>query len=130
MGILMGSFSIWHWLILLIIFSPIILGGLILGFQKKVLIKHAPSGLIKNGYVGWSWTYFFFGWLVPIFRGEIGVGVLHLVLTFFTCGIFQIVMSFLYNKQFMTRMLTNGWVLADTEEKNNFAKLKLRMVSV
>ena len=121
----MGSFSIWHWLIVLLIFSPVILGLAIMGPQKSVLIKHSASGLTKKGYFGYSWTYLLFGWLVPVIRGEIGVGVLHLVLTAFTFGIFQIVMPYLYNKQHMTRLLTSGWQLNDTPEINRTAQLKL-----
>ena len=121
----MGSFSIWHWLIILIIFSPIIIGLATMGLQKTVLVKHQQSGLVKKGYFGYSWTYLLFGWLVPVFRGEIGIGVLHLVLTAFTFGIFQIVMPYLYNKQYMTRLLTSGWQLSDEEPAMAAARLKL-----
>lgn len=121
----MGSFSIWHWVIVLIIFSPIIIGLAVMGLQKSVLVKHQQSGLVKKGYFGYSWTYLVFGWLVPIFRGEVGIGVLHLLLTAFTFGIFQIVMPFLYNKQYMTRLLTSGWQLSDEESAMAAARLKL-----
>lgn len=123
----MGSFSIWHWLIVLILFCflPIIVGLAVMGSQKSVLIKHQQSGLVKKGYVGYCWTYFFFGWLVPTFRGEIGIGILHLILTTFTFGFFQIVMPFLYNKQFMTRQLIAGWQLSDDESLMAVARLKL-----
>lgn len=121
----MGSFSIWHWLVVLIVFSPVILGFAIMGPQRKVLLKHQQSGLVKSGYMGYCWTYLLFGWLVPIIRGEIGVGVLHLILTVVTFGLFQLIMTYLYNKQYMTRMLTNGWQLNDSEEVNQMARLKL-----
>ena len=78
---------------------------------------------------GFCWPYFFFGWLVPVFRGEIGVGVLHLILTLVSFGIFQAVMPFLYNKQFMTRLLTAGWILADKDELNQQARLKLNIAA-
>ncbi len=96
-----------------------------MSWQKSVLIKHQPSGLVKSGYLGYCWTYLLFGWLVPVFRGEIGIGVLHLVLTFVTFGIFQIVMPYLYNKQYMTRLLTSGWQLSDEESIMSVARLKL-----
>ena len=121
----MGSFSIWHWIVVILLFSPFFIGVLLMGLQKRVLIKHTQSGLVKSGYVGFCWTYWFFGWLVPVIRGEIGIGVLHLILTICTFGLFQIIMAFLYNKQFMTRHLTSGWVLGDTEELNILAKTKL-----
>jgi hypothetical protein len=122
----MGSFSIWHWMIFLIIFAPWIVGIAVMGWQRKVLVKHEQSGLQKNGYVGYCLTYYFFGWLVPIIRGEIGIGVLHLVLTVVSLGAFQfLVMPFLYNKQYMTRLLTNGWQLNGDDESNAYAKRKL-----
>ena len=37
----------------------------------EILIKHKESGLINIGYYGFSRTYLlFFGWFVPLFRGE------------------------------------------------------------
>ncbi len=121
----MGSFSIWHWVIVLIIFSPIIFGIALMGLQKRVLIKHKLSNIVKNGYVGYCWTYLIFGWIVSIFRGEIGIGALHFLLTLISFGLFQIIMPFLYNKQFMIRNLTNGYELNDEESVNLIAKQKL-----
>ena len=123
----MGSFSIWHWIIVLIIFAPIILGLALMGLQKRVLIKHTQSGIVKSGYVGFCWTYLLFGWIVPVFRGEIGIGALHLLLTLITFGLFQIIMPFLYNKQFMVRHLTNGYELSDEESVNLMAKQRLNI---
>ena len=121
----MGSFSILHWLIVIILFAPIVLGFLIMGLQKRVLIKHTQAGIVKNGYVGYCWTYLILGWIVPVFRGEIGIGVLHLVLTLVSFGLFQIIMPFLYNKQFMVRHLTTGYELSDEESLNLMAKKRL-----
>jgi hypothetical protein len=112
---------------LAIILTPFVFGFTLIGLQKRILIQHPSSGIIKNGYIGWSWTYLIFGWFVPVYRGEISIGIFHLVLTFFTFGFFQIIMSFLYNKQFMTRMLTQGWVLADSYENNTLAMQKLNI---
>jgi hypothetical protein len=36
-------------------------------------------------------------------------------------------MPFLYNKHYSTRLLTDGWELADTEENNDLAKIKIGM---
>ena len=124
----MSSFSLTHWILLLIIISPfvaIVLGISIMGLQKRVLIKHTQSSIVKSGYIGYCWTYLFFGWIVPIFRGEIGISALHLLFTLVTVGLFQFVMSFLYNKQFMIRQLTNGYELSDEESVNLMAKKRL-----
>jgi len=80
-----------------------------------------------KGYVGFSWTYLFFGCLVPVFRGELGIGALHLLFSVFTAGIWQLVVCFLYNKQYMMRMFEKGYVLADSETANLMARAKLGM---
>ena len=95
------------------------------GGQKKVKIRHEESGVEKNCFIGYAWTYFFFGFFVPIFRGEISIGVFHLIFSLLTFGVFQIIMPFLYNKHYSTRLLTDGWKLADTEENNDLAKTKI-----
>ena len=93
-----------------------------------VTIRHSQSGLTRKGYFGFSWTYLFFGWFVPIFRGELGIAALHLLFTIVTFGWWQLIVCFLYNKQYMTRMLTNGWVLADSPDRNAEAAMRLGVV--
>jgi hypothetical protein len=110
----------------LVFLAPFLLGTFILGWQKKVELKHDKIGTRKYAYVGFSWTYFLFGWLVPIFRGEVGIGLIHLLFTIITFGIFQLIMPFLYNKQYSNRLLEGAWSPNDTEEKN---KLLRYMVS-
>ena len=112
-------------IIALIVFFPLILGLIFMGVQKKINLKHTNSSLNKPGFVGYCWTYFFFSFFVPIFRGEILIGVLHLIFSVVTFGIFQLVIPFLYNKQFTSRMLTSGWELSDTEENMQLARLRL-----
>ena len=82
---------------------------------------------MKTGLYGFSWTYLFFGWLVPVFRGELGVGALHLLFSVVTFGLWQFIACFIYNKQYMTRMITNGWELAGSEEENLKARAALDM---
>lgn len=82
----------------------------------KVIIQDPNSGLTKDGYYGFSWTYLFFGWFVPLIRGELGTAALHLLFTIFTFGLWQFIVCFLYNKQYMTRMLEKGYILKDSEE--------------
>ncbi|WP_221792728.1 hypothetical protein [Aquisediminimonas sediminicola] len=121
----MGGFSIWHFLILLIMFSPLLL--LIFYRQKRVVVRHAQSGLTKNGFYGFSPTYLCFGWFVPLFRGEIGIAALHLLFSIVTFGLWQIIAAFIYNRQYTARLLTNGWVLADTPENEAAARFALNI---
>jgi len=97
---------------------------------KKVNMISPASGMMKQGFYGYSWTYLFFGFFVPLFRGELGVAALHLLFSMFTFGIWQIIVSFLYNKQYMTRMLEKGYVLKDEESIMNDARMKLGIVKV
>ncbi|ACT47297.1 hypothetical protein [Methylotenera mobilis] len=96
----------------------------------KVIIQHPVNGLTRNGYFGYSWTYLFFGWLVPLFRGELGVAALHMLFTLFTFGLWQLIVSFLYNKQYMTRMLEKGYVLKDSEQVMAEARASLNIAQV
>lgn len=123
----MDGISILLWVIGLIILSPIILGLMLMGFQKKVRLIHATAGIVKNGYVGYSWSYLIFGWFVPVYRGEIGIGVLHLVIALISVGLSQLIFPFIYNRQFMNRMLTSGWLLDPTDPNYEFAKVKLNV---
>ena len=119
------SLSVLQLIIVLLFFSPLILGLIFMGPQKGVNLKHSNSGVNKSGYTGYCWTYFFFGFFVPIFRGEILIGVLHIIFSIVTLGLFQLIIPFLYNKQYTTRLLTNGWELNDTEANNQRARLKI-----
>ena len=115
--------------ILAILLSPLILGSIFLGWQQEIKVKHKESGVEGSCFVGYSWTYFFFGFFVPIFRGEISTGIFHFIFSIVTFGLFQLVMPFLYNKQYSIRLLKNSWVLEDSEEKNSLARLKIGISS-
>ncbi|MDF7673599.1 hypothetical protein PT277_01235 [Acetobacteraceae bacterium ESL0709] len=96
---------------------------------QAVLIRNRVSGIVREGYVGFSWTYLFFGFLVPLFRGEIAIAVFHAILTFLTGGFWQIFYAFFYNRHYMTRMLSQeGYDLADTPERNQMAAWKLNIM--
>ena len=63
-------------------------------------------------------------------RGELGVAALHLLFTIVTFGLWQLIVSFLYNEQYMTRLLEKGYVLKDTEERMSAARMKLGIAQV
>ena len=112
--------TFWIWVLLAIVFAPVIVGVLLIGLQKKIRIIHESSGIAKDGYIGFSWTYLLFGWFVPVFRGEVGVGLIHLAITFVSFGLSQLIFPFLYNRQYMNRMLTSGWVLDSADPITNW----------
>ena len=97
---------------------------------KKVVLIHPQTGLLKSGFYGFSWTFLFFGWFVPLFRGELLIALMHFAITVITFGIWQIIFAFLYNKQYTSRLLEKGYILNDTEEVNEEARQKLGIVKV
>ncbi|MBX9992449.1 MAG: hypothetical protein K2Y36_17985 [Phreatobacter oligotrophus] len=90
-----------------------------------VMMRHPQTGLVKKGLVGFSWTTLFFGGFPALFRGDIVIGLVTMVLSFFTLGISNIIWAFLYNKQYTTRLVEGGYVFADGEALNALARSKL-----
>ena len=97
---------------------------------KRVALLHPQTGLMKSGFYGFSWTFLFFGWFVPLFRGELLLALMHFVITILTAFLWQIIFAFLYNKQYTTRLLEKGYVLNDTEEVNEEARQKLGILKI
>ncbi len=92
---------------------------------QVVMMKNDKTGLVKKGFVGFSWTYLFFGFWVPLFRSELPVAALHLLFTMFTLGLWQIIVSFLYNKQYTSRLIEQGYRFADSDALNRLAAQKI-----
>ena len=97
---------------------------------KRVALIHPQTGLLKSGFYGFSWTFLFFGWFVPLFRGELMIALLHFTITVITIGLWQIIFAFLYNKQYTTRLLEKGYVLNDSAEVNEEARQKLGITRI
>lgn len=95
---------------------------------KRVMLRHPVTGVVKAGAYGFSWTYLFFGFLVPMYRGELVVAALHLLFTIASAGISQLVFPFVYNRQYMQRMLEAGYVLHDDERVMAAAREALGML--
>ncbi|WP_231626483.1 HrgC protein [Helicobacter pylori] len=76
-------------------------------------INLKKDNLIKKGFVGFSWTTLFFNFFVPIIRGDVKGAVIMLIAASFTFGLFNIVLAFIYNKQYTTRLLESGYEPAD-----------------
>jgi ABC-type dipeptide/oligopeptide/nickel transport system permease component len=117
----------WLYLFFLIIVAPILVLICNVDWQKPIRLRHEKSGVVIVGYLGFSWMYLFFGGFVPIIRGELLLGLLHLILASLTFGIFQVITSFMYNRQHMLRQLTNGYVFYDEDQVVFYAREQLGM---
>jgi hypothetical protein len=97
---------------------------------KSVQMKHKQTGIIKNGYYGFSWTSFFFGGFPALFRGDIGYGlgilVAGLLVGAFSGGLLwfavSLVWAFVYNKNYTHRLLQSGYEFNDRPDVNSEAK--------
>jgi|SRR5208282_5377155 len=98
-----------------------------------VKLRHSKSGIVKNGYYGFSWTSFFFLGLAALFRGDIayGLGVLAagILAGAFSFGLLWLVVAlawaFIYNKNYTQRLLESGYEFADQPEVVEKAKRAL-----
>lgn len=72
------------------------------------ILKHT-SGHTINIPSGFSFTTFFFGYWVPILRGDAKWAIIMFLLTFLTLGISQIVFAFIYNKIYRNEKIKEGY---------------------
>ncbi len=90
-----------------------------------VMLKHPETGLVKKGFFGFSWTTFFFGGFPALFRGDIVLGFIVILINILTCGIAGIIWAFMYNKSYTTKLIEKGYKFADNEGVVSLAKSAL-----
>ncbi len=90
-----------------------------------VNLKNPATNQFKQVKAGFSWTMFFFGFWVPLVRGDwkwLIIMLLLDILGLFTFGfvtaVANIVMSFLYNKLYITDLVANGFKPTDKASAN------------
>ncbi|GAA6845105.1 hypothetical protein AOH207_07920 [Helicobacter pylori] len=76
-------------------------------------INLKKDNLIKKGLVGFSWTTLFFGFFVPIIRGDARWAIVMFIAALFTSFISNIIFAFIHNKQYTTRLLESGYEPTD-----------------
>lgn len=92
-----------------------------------IRLKHPQSGVVKNGFYGFSWTTLFFSGFPAIFRGDLITGVIVLVLSASSFWIVAFIWAFLYNRVYTTRLLEQGYVFDDAPDKVEKANRALRI---
>jgi hypothetical protein len=95
-----------------------------------VMLRNPQTGIVKKGYYGFSWTTFFFGGLPALCRADFLVGVLILIGSVLTFGIANIIAAFLYNKQYTTKLVEQGYQFADNDGNVALARAKLGITEV
>lgn len=96
----------------------------------KVELKNYNTSEIKQIKVGYSWTVFFWGWIPSIFRkdwiGALAIFVLNLFV-FYLVGTYGVlitdaIIGALYNKNYISRLLKNGYVPIGDQDKSLLKK--------
>ena len=87
----------------------------------SVQMRHSFNGIYKNGYIGFSWTYLFFGFFVPLIRGHYKLALYHFLIWFFSVAsmliwIVQPLMAFYFNKFYTRTLIEEGYVFDDSPE--------------
>ena len=67
------------------------------------------NGITKKVATGFSWKNLFFGCLYPIARGDTKGFFLQLGLAFITAGLCWLITPFFYNKNWLKRLLEDGY---------------------
>ncbi len=83
----------------------------------KINLKNTNGALISAP-TGFSWTTFFFGFFVPIFRGSAKWFAIMLVLQILSLGFANLVFCFIFNKIWIKELLEKGYIPADDYSKS------------
>lgn len=78
----------------------------------KIILQN-DTGLTKEVKKGFSWTTFFFGGFVPLFRGDLKWFFIMWILALISFGISWIVMPFIYNKKYMEGLMMKGFKIVN-----------------
>ena len=70
-----------------------------------------------EGVVGFSWTIFFFGSFVPLFRGDWCWFIIMLIADLCTFSLAKFIFCFTYNKSYIKNLLDKGYFPADDHSR-------------
>lgn len=95
----------------------------------RIALRQKDTGLVKDGFYGFSWTTLFFGFFPALFRGDfitfIGGFIISVIIAVITMGFgvffISLVWAFMYNKYYTRKLLEKGYVLAGSDADNTLA---------
>lgn len=79
--------------------------------SKYVVLNNGVE--VKKAPIGFSWTSLFFGFFVPLIRGDIRWGIIQFLTELFSWGLSNIVWAFIYNKISLKSLLKRGYLITD-----------------
>lgn len=97
-----------------------------------IMMQNPATGEIKKGFMGFSWTVFFFGWIPMLFRGDWINGITLFLLEglYFIATVRQtdgevlllfignVVLAFCYNKRYTKDLIRKGFRFSDSDVRN------------
>ena len=91
----------------------------------KIEMTHPISGIIKDGYIGFSYTYFFLGifslgWLVPLTRGNLVIALICLLFHILTLPIWMLtalIFGMYFNKFYTLQLIEDGYKFTDSDKE-------------
>jgi hypothetical protein len=72
------------------------------------------AGHVVNAPSGFSFTMFFFGFFVPLFRGDAKWAMISFVVGFITFGISWLIFPFVYNGIYINELKEKGYKEVDS----------------
>ena len=94
----------------------------------RIQMRQKVTGVYKDGFIGFSWTYLFFGFFVPVFRGHYPMAADHFLIyliNWMTFGILGVIMAFFFNKFYTLRLIEDGYIFDDEAELVDRARVVL-----
>ena len=85
--------------------------------QKRVVLKHETLQTVKEVPFLYSWAGAVFGFWTPLLRGDFKWFLIYLIVGIFTYGLGDIILSFFYNKSYISSLIEKGYKPIDEESK-------------
>jgi hypothetical protein len=91
---------------------------------QKIEMTHPSTGISKNGYIGFSYTYFLLGifslgWLVPLTRGNLVMALICLLFHVLTLPIWMftaLIFGIFFNKFYTLQLIEEGYEFTDLDK--------------
>ncbi|WP_348262853.1 hypothetical protein P8935_24060 [Telmatobacter sp. DSM 110680] len=79
------------------------------GLEQVILFENRRTGQRREAPVGFSFTNLFFGFFVPLFRGDLKWAVIQFFAALFTAGLCWLVFPFIYNGLYINDLEASGF---------------------
>jgi hypothetical protein len=92
---------------------------------QAIQMTHTKTGIVKDGYIGFSYSYFFLGifslgWIVPLYRGNLLLSLICLIFHMFTLPLWMftaLMFGLFFNKFYTLRLIEEGYRFTDSDEE-------------